>query len=199
MDRASLRFGARERQGYGEVAKRSNAADCKSVALAASKVRILPSPPAFARFASFGQAGQRDGATLRSGRRRAANATRNTVTRREGAAERNERRSASGAQPLGGVQGSPPSKNEGGSNSVVESQPSKLLVAGSIPVSRSNLCRAFAALTAAVGRPEDALRVGRLIGPSCRRSARVRGQADLSAEAPGGRHRRAPQRARRRE
>jgi hypothetical protein len=28
----------------------------------------------------------------------------------------------------------------GGSNSVVESQPSKLLVAGSIPVSRSNLC-----------------------------------------------------------
>jgi hypothetical protein len=29
------------------------------------------------------------------------------------------------------------SRNEGGSNSVVESQPSKLLVAGSIPVSRS--------------------------------------------------------------
>ena len=28
---------------------------------------------------------------------------------------------------------------QGGSNSVVESQPSKLLVAGSIPVSRSNL------------------------------------------------------------
>ena len=31
------------------------------------------------------------------------------------------------------------SEREGGSNSVVESQPSKLLVAGSIPVSRSNL------------------------------------------------------------
>ena len=31
------------------------------------------------------------------------------------------------------------SEHEGGSNSVVESQPSKLLVAGSIPVSRSNL------------------------------------------------------------
>jgi hypothetical protein len=30
-------------------------------------------------------------------------------------------------------------EHEGGSNSVVESQPSKLLVAGSIPVSRSNL------------------------------------------------------------
>jgi hypothetical protein len=28
----------------------------------------------------------------------------------------------------------------GGSNSVVESQPSKLLVAGSIPVSRSRIC-----------------------------------------------------------
>ena len=31
------------------------------------------------------------------------------------------------------------SEREGGSNSVVESQPSKLLVAGSIPVSRSSL------------------------------------------------------------
>jgi hypothetical protein len=30
-------------------------------------------------------------------------------------------------------------EREGGSNSVVESQPSKLLVAGSIPVSRSSL------------------------------------------------------------
>ncbi len=30
------------------------------------------------------------------------------------------------------------SEREGGSNSVVESQPSKLLVAGSIPVSRSS-------------------------------------------------------------
>ena len=35
--------------------------------------------------------------------------------------------------------------NEGGSNSVVESQPSKLLVAGSIPVSRSRL-RSLASL-----------------------------------------------------
>ena len=31
--------------GNGEVAERSNATDCKSVALAASEVRILPSPP----------------------------------------------------------------------------------------------------------------------------------------------------------
>ena len=29
----------------GEVAERSNATDCKSVALVASEVRILPSPP----------------------------------------------------------------------------------------------------------------------------------------------------------
>src|SRR3954470_11282146 len=38
------------------------------------------------------------------------------------------------------VSGAPEAcEREGGSNSVVESQPSKLLVAGSIPVSRSNL------------------------------------------------------------
>jgi hypothetical protein len=37
-----------EARGSGEVAERSNAADCKSVALAASEVRILPSPPTFA-------------------------------------------------------------------------------------------------------------------------------------------------------
>ena len=43
-------------QTAGEVAKRSNAADCKSVALAASKVRVLPSPPSFAQWewVSFG-------------------------------------------------------------------------------------------------------------------------------------------------
>ena len=34
-----------------------------------------------------------------------------------------------------------PGEREGGSNSVVESQPSKLLVAGSIPVSRSKFYR----------------------------------------------------------
>ena len=36
----------------GEVAKRSNAADCKSVAPAASEVRILPSPPDLLRGAA---------------------------------------------------------------------------------------------------------------------------------------------------
>jgi hypothetical protein len=38
----------------GEVAKRSNATDCKSVGPVSSKVRILPSPPTSARFASYG-------------------------------------------------------------------------------------------------------------------------------------------------
>src|SRR5687768_12391309 len=42
---------------HGEVAKRSNAADCKSVALAASEVRILPSPPpAFAERSPLAEA-----------------------------------------------------------------------------------------------------------------------------------------------
>ena len=76
------------------------AADCKSVALAASKVRVLPSPPTFA------SAGGRTGVES-DGRKHGR--------------ERDAR------------------EREGGSNSVVESQPSKLLVAGSIPVSRSNL------------------------------------------------------------
>ena len=39
----------------------------------------------------------------------------------------------------------PQLKKEGGSNSVVESQPSKLLVAGSIPVSRSSIFRGASA------------------------------------------------------
>ena len=53
----------------------------------------------------------------------------------------------------------------GGSNSVVESQPSKLLVAGSIPVSRSSLRRAGACMRRLrLGKPagcEGGLRVGR--------------------------------------
>src|SRR5215207_76618 len=79
---------------FGEVAKRSNAADCKSVALAASKVRVLPSPP-------IGRKAREHRSSIASG---------------------------------------------GGSNSVVESQPSKLLVAGSIPVSRSTTRAEFSHL-----------------------------------------------------
>src|SRR5437660_4128214 len=45
----------------------------------------------------------------------------------------------------GGWRGEAPQLGKGGSNSVVESQPSKLLVAGSIPVSRSSLRSRLAA------------------------------------------------------
>ena len=86
----SFRFCGRLREN-GEVAERSNATDCKSVALAASEVRILPSPPRVSGPLAEGNDGF-------------------------------------GGSGVSGIRGS---------NSVVESQPSKLLVAGSIPVSRS--------------------------------------------------------------
>ena len=102
----------------GEVAERSNATDCKSVAHAASEVRILPSPPAFARArwdASYGwHARMSRGYSWQAGWK---------------GSTRVYHRSAEGVQRV---------RREGGSNSVVESQPSKLLVAGSIPVSRSS-------------------------------------------------------------
>ena len=144
--RARAREWASMPPDIGEVAKRSNAADCKSVALAASEVRILPSPPAFARslrwlalrelrLAASVDSNWRHG-TLRM---RAGNG--------EGRAKRRpprERSGASGApreSAKGGPRGRKPPgpRKQGGSNSVVESQPSKLLVAGSIPVSRSIL------------------------------------------------------------
>ena len=50
---------------------------------------------------------------------------------------------------------------ESGSNSVVESQPSKLLVAGSIPVSRSSGCRLEADVAQLV---EHSLGKGEVIG-----------------------------------
>ena len=61
---------------------------------------------------------------------------------------------------------------------MVESQPSKLLVAGSIPVSRSRLRQAFAALAATAGQPAIAVvapgvtarRAGRRVGRSHERS-----------------------------
>ena len=58
--------------------------------------------------------------------------------RGDGAEPNNERRIRRAG--LAGVRGRrKQGEDEGGSNSVVESQPSKLLVAGSIPVSRSSL------------------------------------------------------------
>ena len=68
-------------------------------------------------------------------------------------------------------------EREGGSNSVVESQPSKLLVAGSIPVSRSSF-RSLTPLASSVRRTSgltrqaDAGGVGDVNQPSlkaCRR------------------------------
>ena len=68
-------------------------------------------------------------------------------------------------------------RREGGSNSVVESQPSKLLVAGSIPVSRSSLrSRAFALTRELRLASQAALRV---VGWRCWTS----GAPDLSAVA----------------
>src|SRR5690349_24816144 len=90
-------------QGFsriGEVAKRSNAADCKSVALAASKVRVLPSPPAPAP-----RSRRSAGTPVTAGR--FAN---REVKRRACPPKLRAKRLL----------------NEGGRNSVVESQPSKL-------------------------------------------------------------------------
>ncbi len=136
----------------GEVAERSNAADCKSVALAASEVRILPSPPAFAReigawigrAAGFGSASQ-------SGWAAAGNwANRERGERAWNAGRVWAAREYDGGDCRAEVRASVRGEHEGGSNSVVESQPSKLLVAGSIPVSRSILPQALAASD---GRP----------------------------------------------
>src|SRR5690606_27790574 len=120
-------------QWYGEVAERSNAADCKSVALAASEVRILPSPPAFAH-----QSASRAGG-LRSGR---------LTTWRPWSVGQAGLSSSEWSEVAG-----PGGASAGGSNSVVESQPSKLLVAGSIPVSRSSLRSATWSRELQLGKP----------------------------------------------
>ena len=214
-------------QSTGEVAERSNAADCKSVALVASKVRVLPSPPAFARgsAARCGSASQcqaevvrrsaerEGGPRLRRGKPvwalrsrtssrgqrglppKARIGVRVSATKRACAAKcqwevrasgeaglraempmRNAREREAGlrAEPTGSVKGAKrawraeaPSEREwreGGSNSVVESQPSKLLVAGSIPVSRSSL--RLPVLRAGFGSASQ------LTGEGCRAKAR---------------------------
>ena len=123
----------------GEVAKRSNAADCKSVALAASKVRVLPSPPTSAR--AWDRVRELRWAGSANERQRMSCASGVGIE------------AAPRASALGVWRGVAPQLEEGGSNSVVESQPSKLLVAGSIPVSRSNLrSRVGSPARASVGR-----------------------------------------------
>ena len=122
----------------GEVAKRSNAADCKSVALAASEVRILPSPPTFA-------ARGRNAATVGKPAFVASDASGcETTGERACPAEAPRCRGRRDDMQVGLPRRSAAGRREGGSNSVVESQPSKLLVAGSIPVSRSIRLRSHA-------------------------------------------------------
>src|SRR6476659_3961028 len=70
----------------------------------------------------------------------------------------------------------------GGSNSVVESQPSKLLVAGSIPVSRSSL-RSLRELRLASQRDPSAVARRAKVDWQASGGARDRNAADLSAVA----------------
>ena len=128
----------------GEVAERSIAADCKSAAQRATEVRTLPSPPTFQRrdagdegWASHGEGwwGRPPSCVLLVAAFRAAALV----------AERTRKSAVDDEGKGGRLALSERSESKGGSNSVVESQPSKLLVAGSIPVSRSSLRYAVAA------------------------------------------------------
>ena len=102
LERGQVRGGFSE---LGQVAEWLMAADCKSAALRATEVRILPCPPI----------------------RRSE-----IVKRKTSNVKRSMCRVPSYVLRFTFYGGT------GGSNSGVESQPSKLLVAGSIPVSRSN-------------------------------------------------------------
>ena len=118
---------------YGQVAEWSIAADCKSAAQRATEVQILPCPP------------------NRNEARRTKNEELERRTGNEEPGDVSSERTGSthGFRPWFCV----PRAGGGrvcGSNSVVESQPSKLLVAGSIPVSRSNILRG-------AGAPSDSL------------------------------------------
>jgi hypothetical protein len=121
----------KRREGIGEVAKRSNAADCKSVAPAASEVRILPSPPNLRSLRELRLASQRAAAK---------------GVRAQGWPPHPRSIARSAGLPAVAASKRSGASREGGSNSVVESQPSKLLVAGSIPVSRSNIFEGLAPL-----------------------------------------------------
>ena len=167
----------------GEVAERSNAADCKSVALAASEVRILPSPPAFAREIGAWMPAPRTRASARQASR--AGQQRELSSRERGERAWNAGRVRAAREYDGGacraeVRASVRGEHEGGSNSVVESQPSKLLVAGSIPVSRSILSQALAELVARMAGHSAGRRTqGDVVG----RSREGATKADLSAVA----------------
>ena len=135
------------RGDIGEVAKRSNATDCKSVGPVSSEVRILPSPPTFRRCASrFGGTSRRKVGAARWQRgnsKEAAASSRSNGTSKQRTAGVLAAATSSWSAGLraAAVSSARQANREGGSNSVVESQPSKLLVAGSIPVSRSKISR----------------------------------------------------------
>src|SRR5918993_5173365 len=114
---------------FGEVAERSIAAGCKPAAFGLR--RFEPSPPHQNLSAPWLERGCLFGGPVCMG------GTPRFARRRDGG-ERDSglaRRSAKWRA----FEGRRAWERVGGSNSVVESQPSKLLVAGSIPVSRSNL------------------------------------------------------------
>ena len=137
-----------KRRDNGEVAERSIAADCKSAAQRATEVRTLPSPPTFitptrAKVASAGKGWWARG--LPSCVSWPPRCARRQWWPRAKEIFEQARRCQRGERGVGRPRRSDESarsqrgEREGGSNSVVESQPSKLLVAGSIPVSRSSL------------------------------------------------------------
>ena len=98
---------------------------------------------------------------------------------------RREQNGRESAKP--GVRAEAPERSarrEGGSNSVVESQPSKLLVAGSIPVSRSSL-RSHELRARCGWQASEGIRDQNAAGVPA--EARDRNAADLSAEAPKAR------------
>ena len=111
------------------MAERSIATDCKSVAPVATKVRILASPP----FDAISSRLRRNEILLMAGQSRSnvLSEQRLSIAKSMRVEGQDGRRFY---ERLGEVV-----KAGGGSNSVVESQPSKLLVAGSIPVSRSTI------------------------------------------------------------
>ena len=112
----------------------------------ASKVRVLPSPPTFARRrGERAPVGKPPFACARWQAWRWADGSAGTLTKRDTRVYPPERETAKFGERVGG------------SNSVVESQPSKLLVAGSIPVSRSSLRppHSFAAGYGLAGQPQS--------------------------------------------
>ena len=131
----------------GQVAEWSIAADCKSAAQRATEVQILPCPPASALSSCGGcrrsSRSQRRWADMSYGRR--ATVRCRMPARSVGSKTAGLPAEVPGMRRMRARTRSLPAEvlrnceHEGGSNSVVESQPSKLLVAGSIPVSRSSL------------------------------------------------------------